>query len=332
MAEPQNILVIHLGQLGDVVLATPAFRAIRERFAGSKITIVSGSSTSGAVRLIASADEQIDVDRVALRDGSKVRSIKEIFALVKEVRGRKFDLLIDLHSLYETNLLGYFSGARQRLYSNRRRRSIDRLSNFPVKAPKEDRTLHHTDRYLAVLEALDIRDAERKVSITPPREALDAAREIIADFEVADRRLIGFFLGAGHHLRRWPVEKFVESARALSSASVNNRVLVFLGPEERAVRPGLQERFGDAAIVVPELPLDILVAAFSYLDVLVSGDTGPMHLGAAAGAGIVLLSQKGAPDIFRPITDRLVVIDDRDFDEIEPEIVTDSVRKLLSER
>jgi ADP-heptose:LPS heptosyltransferase len=329
VADPQNILVIHFGQLGDVVLATPAFRAIRECFADSKITILSGRSTYGVVRLIGASDEQIGVDRVALRDGNKAKSIKDILSLVKEVRGHNFDLVIDLHSLYETNLLGYFSGAKQRLFSNRDRRSIDRLSNFPIKPPKEDRTLHHTDRYLGVLEALDVRDVERKVEIMPPRDAADAARNFLSERCIADDRLIGFFLGAGHHSRRWPVENFVEAATALS-ASGQTRVLIFLGPEERELRSGLDGKFGDAAIVVPEFPVDVFVAVLSHVDVLVSGDTGPMHLGAAAGAGIVLLSQKGAPDIFRPLTERLVVLDERDFDEIDVEIVVDSVRKLLS--
>src|SRR5207342_2694539 len=91
------------------------------------------------------SDDQILVDRVGLRDGNKASSIAAIFRLVRDVRRRKFDLVIDLHSLYETNLLGYLSGAKYRLFANRPGRSFDRLASFPVKPPREDKTLHHTD-------------------------------------------------------------------------------------------------------------------------------------------------------------------------------------------
>lgn len=323
--DPQNILVIHFGQLGDVVLATPALRAIRTRFPGSKLTILSGRSTYGVVKLLNIADEQIGVDRVALRDGNMVRSVGDILKLVKEVRGRKFDMVVDLHSLYETNILGYLSGAETRLYAHRDRRSIERLSNFPVKPPREDRSLHHTDRYLQVIKALGITDVDRYIAIEPPADGVTAANEIVDKFGTKSRPRVGFFLGAGHHTRRWPVESFVKAARELSPT---HKVLIFLGPEESSLRPGLDEAFGDAAVVVPELALDVFVAVLARLDVLVSGDTGPMHLGAAVGADIVLLSQKGAPDIFLPLIEKLVVIDDREFADIDVETVVNSVRKL----
>ena len=57
------------------------------------------------------------VDRVLLRDGPKLISIARIAKLVKEVRHAKYDFVIDLHSLSETNLLGFLSGAPKRLYS-----------------------------------------------------------------------------------------------------------------------------------------------------------------------------------------------------------------------
>jgi ADP-heptose:LPS heptosyltransferase len=83
--------------------------------------------------------------------------------------------------------------------------------------------------------------------------------------------------------------------------------------------------------VIEELPLPVFFALLSRLDVLVSGDTGPMHLAAVAGAGIVLLSTKGAPQIFTPLTEKLVNIHDVPFDEIRVDTVVEGVRSLLPE-
>ena len=80
--DPRNILVIDFGQLGDVVLSLPALRAIRERFPHARITIAVGKPGGEIVKLSGYADDVLEVDRVALRDGNKLVSIGRIFKFV----------------------------------------------------------------------------------------------------------------------------------------------------------------------------------------------------------------------------------------------------------
>ena len=133
--DPRNILVIDFGQLGDVVLSLPALRAIRERFPKAKITVAIGKPGAEIINLSGFADDTLEVDRVALRDGVKLVSIGRIIKFVGEVRKAKYDFVIDLHSLSETNLLGFLSGAPKRLFGRRPGRSIDFLSNFQPRPP-----------------------------------------------------------------------------------------------------------------------------------------------------------------------------------------------------
>ncbi len=274
------------------------------------------------------SNDLIAVDRVRLRDGNKLESIFEMMRLVKDVRRRKFDLVIDVNSLYETNLLGFLSGAKHRLYANRENRSIDWLARFPVKPPPEDKSMHHTDRYLAVLEPFGLKGLERVVTITPPAKGMENARLFLAKHHIEDRSLIGLFLGAGHPTRRWDTDNFVELAKRLSR-DPRNQVLIFLGPEEREMRSGLDRKFGDAALVVDEMSLRDLAAMLSSLTVLIVGDTGPMHLGASVGAGIVLLSEKGSPSIFRPLATRLRLMNDCRLADISVDQVEAAVLTLL---
>jgi len=326
--EFNNILLFHFGQLGDVVLALPAIRAIRERFQNSRLTIISGLSTRGVLELSGLADEQIAVDRVELRDGGRLRAIAEMLRIARDLRSRKFDLVIDIHSLYETNLLGYFSEAPMRYFAHRDRRSLQWLSNWPEKAPIENRSAHHFDRYAAAVRPLGIDAVEWHFTSAPHPEAAEAAAAILSNAGVSDSRLIGLFLGAGHETRRWPVDRFVSVAKSLA-ADDKNRVLVLLGPEERAMRDGLQEKFGKSAIVIEEVPLPVFFAILTKLHVMVSGDTGPMHMAAVAGAGVVLLSTLGAPDIFTPLTENLVNINDLKFEDIGVDRVIAGVNTLL---
>lgn len=326
--EYKNILVIHFGQLGDVVLGLPALQAIKAHFAGAKITLLVGASAAAIAKLAEVADEYIIVDRVALRDGNKAGSIRKIFALVREVRRRKFDLVVDLNSLYETNILGFLSGAGARLYEDRENRSIPWLSRFPVSPPVEDKLRHQTDRYLAVLEPLGIYDVPRTTRVEPDKHAREAASRFIDEHDLAGKHLVGLFLGAGHPTRRWPVENFVALARDLSGGE-NIGVLIFLGPEERDMREGLSEKFGLSALIVDEKPLAVFYALLSRLTVLVSGDTGPMHLASLAGANVVLLSEAGSATVHRPLAEGLIVLEDRPLPEITADQVVSAVESLL---
>src|SRR5437773_7689133 len=192
-------------------MSLPALRAIRERFPHARITIAVGKPAADVIEMTNYADAIVSVDRVSLRDGFQPLSILRMWHLVKDVRRRQFDFVIDLHSFAETNLLGFFSRAPQRLFARRPGRSLDFLANFNPKPPidRNDPTQHLVDRYLDVLKPLGIKDAPRipKLLIRPDDDrAVDVMlRKARAD---AGSPLIGVFPGAGHPGRCWPIEKF----------------------------------------------------------------------------------------------------------------------------
>src|SRR5919107_3093309 len=124
-------------------------------------------------------DEALAVDRVALRDGPKHVSVWRIGQLVFEVRKKKFDFVIDLHSLSETNLLGYLSGAGRRLYARRPGRSLDYLANFRPAPPTEDRSKHAIDRYLDVVAPLGVGEVSRVPRLAVREEDGRAVEEML---------------------------------------------------------------------------------------------------------------------------------------------------------
>jgi heptosyltransferase III len=320
----QNILVIDFGQLGDVVLSLPALKALREKFPTAKISVLVGKSPAQFVEISGLADEVIMVDRVELRDGPRLRSIKGVFQIVGDTRRRRFDLVIDLHSLSETNLLGFLSGAKHRIYANRENRSLDFLARFPEKPPMEDKSRHLTDRYLDVLKPLGIAKVPRFVEIIPPEKELDEIRAMYSELGLEGKQLIGLFLGAGHPSRRWSLDKFAELTQRLVGEE-NLRVLVFLGPEEFHLLEEIGEKFPPEAIVLDKLKLIPLFAALSMVDVLVSNDTGPMHLAAIAGTKIVLIWDNRGNPIFMPLTEKLAVVSSGTIEEIGVDEVYEAV-------
>jgi ADP-heptose:LPS heptosyltransferase len=278
-------------------------RAIRERFPHAKITIAVGKPAGEIVKLSGYADEVLEVDRVALRDGVKLVSIGRIFKFVGQVRKAKFDFVIDLHSLSETNLLGFLSGAPRRLYARRPGRSLDYLANFEPRPPREAKHAHAVDRYLDVIKPLGIENPPRlpRLKTTP---AADQAVETILKKEKASSGtlLVGLFPGAGHESRRWPLEHFAEVADFL----IRNRevrVVVFAGPEERPLIPQMKTLFPAKTIFLDRLTIPQLLSAQARLTLFVSNDTGPAHTAAAVGTPVVFIMDRPTPNNFTPVGD-----------------------------
>jgi ADP-heptose:LPS heptosyltransferase len=300
--DPRNILVIDFGQLGDVILSLPALSAIRRKFPRARITVAVGGAAASVVEMAGVADEALAVDRVSLRDGPKHLSVWQIGKLVLDVRRRKFDFVIDLHSLSETNLLGFLSGAGHRLYARRPGRSLDYMARFDPPPPVEDRTKHAIERYLDVLAPLEVGEVARVPRLAVREEDGRAVEEMLhkAGRKARDRSdgartasdapLVGIFPGAGHPSRRWPVERFAELAWMLERND-SVRAVVFAGPEERQLVRDARAKFPPSTVVLDHLTVPQLAAAAARLSVFVSNDTGPMHIAAAVGTPVVILMQ-----------------------------------------
>jgi heptosyltransferase-1 len=329
---PQKILVIDFGQLGDVVMSLPSLRAIRERFPSAHVTAAIGKPAAEIIVMSGYADATIEVDRVALRDGFKPLSVLRIFQLASDVRDRQFDFVIDLHSFAETNLVGFFSGAPSRLFSRRRGRSLDFLANFKPAPPVEanNRERHQVDRYLDVLRPLGICGVDRVPRLPVSREDDRDVDRLLRRFKAeSGMPLVGLFPGAGHESRRWPLDRFAELADSLARNDAV-RPIVFAGPEERALITRMRSVFPSSTIVLDQLSIRQLASAQARLAVFVSNDTGPLHIAAAVGAPIVLLLDGRAPESYIPLSEPKQVIYGAAISEIPVEKVYQAARTLLT--
>jgi len=329
--DPRNILVIDFGQLGDVVLSLPALRAIRDRFPRARITVAVGKPGGEIVRLSGYANEVLEVDRVALRDGVKLISIGRIFKFVGQVRKAKYDFVIDLHSLSETNLLGFLSGAPRRLYARRPGRSLDYLANFQPRPPREAKNAHAVDRYLDVIKPLGIENPARTPVLRTAADA-NAAVEALLKKEHANSGalLAGIFPGAGNASRLWPLEHFAEVADHL----IRNdgvRVVVFAGPEERALLPQMKKLFPAGTIFLDRLTIPQLVSAQARLTLFISNDTGPAHTAAAVGTPVVVVMDRPNLHSFTPVGDQHRLILGQEISQIPVQQVYQAAREVLAQ-
>jgi heptosyltransferase-1 len=325
--DPKKICLLHFGQVGDVIMAFSALNAIRKRFPDSEIHLIGGKTPAKLVGDLQLVDQVTAVDRYRLLRGPKIRSIKEILQLVSDVRRERFDLVIDLHSLYETNLLGFLSVAKKRLFASRQNRSIDFLSNFRPRPVSYDPSKHLSEIYHDVIAPLDIKQAKDFALDIDP---LLVERIRAHHFQNNTGKLmIGIAVGAGHPSRTWALDKFCELAGRLSKTK-NAEIFIFLGPEEEKITDQITEKFLGIAATVSGLSLIELAAACKSLDLFVGNDTGTTHLAAAVGVPVVSITDLRAPSTYFPRGRQTLVVNTDTIIDIAVEDVWQACIDLLA--
>lgn len=330
--DPRNILVIDFGQLGDVVMSLPALAAVRARFPQARISIAVGRAAAQVVEMSGAADVTLSVDRVGLLTGPKLRAVVRIAQLVRKVRRARFDFVIDLRSFSETNLLGYLSGAPQRLFSPRQNRSLDFLSNFRPPPPCEDLNKHWVDRYADVLAPLGIGEVSRVPRLRTRKEDDEAVERMLREHNAGrDGMLVGLFPGAGSADRRWPLPRFAEVAARLERND-GARIVLFAGPEEQKMLREARASFPASTVFFGGLTLSQLASAAARLALFVSNDTGPMHVAAAVGTPVVMILGSATLSSCIPIGEHHRVVRRQPLTQITVDEVHDVARSMLNAR
>src|SRR5215467_488727 len=200
--DPKKILAIRFMRLGDVILLLPALARLKARYPNAHLTLLTDERCAPLAEMCPYIDEVMPVNRLAMRDGPLLPSIKAIANLIGDIRRRRFDVVIDFLSFRETNLLTWISGAAYRLGMKRHDRSY---LSFCFNRPPvfEDKTLHVADMFQLMVTAVAGNRGEETPlgSLILPDSARDCAMET-----VPEPLIVSLYVGAPVSVRRWPVD------------------------------------------------------------------------------------------------------------------------------
>jgi heptosyltransferase I len=293
-----KILAIRFARLGDVVLLLPALGCLKEKFPDSELTFVTGHRCAPIAELCPAIDDVIAVDRIAMRDGPVWRAVRDMLRLVQEIRRRRFDLVIDFHSFRETNLLVWLSGAPVRIGMKRERAPHWRFC-FTEPPVAEDKSLHVSEMFQKVVESVPgalgpvlATKGTKPMCLLWLKQVQEATKE----------RKIALYVDAPVPERIWPPARFAEVAD-FAVETLNAEVAVISSKEgaELARRVKEASRNAERLTLLSDLTLPQLVEVIASARLLVSNDTGPMHIGPAVGVQTLGLFSVGYPEHFRPI-------------------------------
>lgn len=306
-----RFLVVRLSSLGDVVHALPTVATLRAAFPEARLDWLVEARWQELLEGNPDISNLIAVDTFAWRRGLlRPSTWRSVAALRRRLREAGYDAALDLQGLYKSALLARLSGARQRFGFEKavlKESGAARFYTHPVRPPENT---HVVQINLALAAAAGAREPCLRFPLPARPEDEAYVNEQLRAQQVRD-----FFLlspGGGWGGKRWPVERYAQLHNALARQR-GWRSVVNAGPGEE---PLVSELVSQARVTLPvHFPLTLrqLVALARRARVVISGDTGPLHLAAALGTPVVGLYGPTDPVRNGPYGPRTVVLHHREL-------------------
>lgn len=321
----QTLLIYSMGEvIGDGLIKLPFIAGLRAAFPDARITWCAAKGTTvydGPLKRVVAGY----VDEI-IKDGVTGAAALDVLPWVRPLGGRTFDLVIDTQENLRRSLVARRAVARD-----------GRFVSAAMQARSPDWPPAVVDRLARLLAlATDGRGALRPLALTEA-DAVSAARALLPDGPV----YVGLAPGAGGQEKRWPLESYLDLARAQQAAG--RTPVFFFGPDEAA----------DAAIARAEVPGALFpeadrtdgfagvkgpilaIALAGRLSAAVANDAGPGHMLAAGGAPLLSLQLNRRKAVkFKPAAQRLEMLCAEDYGEgmaaLPPQAVKAALDTLIA--
>ncbi len=275
----KRILIIQTAFLGDVILITPLIRATSELFGEARIDVLVTPETRGILANNPHITDVVTFDK-------RRNKLMALWETGRHLRQNKYDLAITPHSSLTTAYLMRWAGIPGRL-------GFDRWAaarHLTMKVPHlEERGFHKIRRNLHLLSVFTGREFDIQSEVFPDEAMAARAEDLLAKLPRPGRPKVVICPASLWFTKCWPEEHFVELTAALDSAGVN--IIFDGGPADHELCQRIIEKSGVEALNICKAtkPLESS-AVIERCDLLISGDSAPVHLANAAGTDVFAIN------------------------------------------
>ena len=295
-----RFLIVRLGSLGDVIHGIPAVAALRRRFPHAQIDWLVDPRYAELLELVECIDRPIAFDPRGLGiGGGHGRSI------LRDLRASHYDAVVDLQGLLKSAVLSRLVGATRTIGFPRAhlREPLARLFYTHTDTPDPGAAPHVIDKNLGLLGPLDVSDRAVHFPLRIPRTDTIMS---VADLFAPDGYAILNPCAA------WPNKRWPATYYGAVAASIRRehgwRSVVLWGPGEEALAASVAAASQGAAEAAPPTTITDIVGIARAARLMVSGDTGPLHIAGAVGTPIVALFGPTPPERNGPWAGRDVTL------------------------
>ncbi len=301
--EIHRVLVVKVWAIGEVVMATPALRAVRALFREAHITMLTGRAAYPVVELSPRFDEVRAVDEQIFLRPEPGR----LLAFARELRQERYDMVISLHHAWQFGVFASLTGARHRV-------GFDRAGEgfaHTVKV-KLGQSLHQVEEYFDLARAAGAAGDPGPLEVFADDADERYAEETINRLREAGKPVAFLAPGGGTNPRtrmpekRWPADRYAELADMLAP---DFTLALVGGPDDTDAGAALLDKLNsDFANLIGRTTIRQLYALLARADLFVGNDSAPMHLAAAVGAPTVAVFGPTDPALNGPWSARAAVI------------------------
>ncbi|XBS69930.1 glycosyltransferase family 9 protein [Acerihabitans sp. KWT182] len=282
-SEFDSIVIMSTTALGDLLFNTPAIHAIRKRYPAAHITLISSNKNSAMV------EGSHYFNKIIYWDNK----IKHAYGIVRELRQYRPQLTVILHSHMPYDVLIAVMAGSQYIMRDNYAADSHLLNSF-LAAHSGKFNGHIILRKLQLMRILGCDTSDIRMHIPVEFERLEQHPGQIH---------IGFQMGASEDIRQWPVYRFAELAKsiiALNTTQKAYRIILIGSAKEKPLANALMSSLSDEEgrsiqSLVGKTNLKQLLSAIADLDILVTGDTGPLHIAIALNVKTVSLFATANP-------------------------------------
>jgi len=289
----ERILTVRLRALGDVVLMTPALRALKRGRPDAEIDVVTDSRYAALLEWLPEVSHVWPLER----------SSRSSWGLAARLRKRRYEWALDFFGNPRSAMLVRLSGARATAGFDLRGRRYAYRVRVPRDAPGPGGRREHASaahlRLAGVAGAVP--DGEPARLEAPPMALEQGAQRLREAGVTRPARTVGLVAAGTWPTKTWPVSHAALLARVLIESGRD--VALVTGPGESAVADTVL-RFAPGTLTLPPCDVAGLAGIIAHLEAVVGTDSGPRHLAAALGVPTFAWFGPTHPDTWQPPGDR----------------------------
>lgn len=287
----KKILCIRLDTIGDVIMTTPAIRALKTSHCDRHITLMTSSAGAVVAPLLPDIDDLIIYDSPWLKATATRQNSDPEYAIISELRERNFDAAV-IFTVYSqtplpTTVLCYMAGIPLRL-AHCHENPYQLLTDWIKDPEPENFTRHEVQRQLDLVAHVGSTIEDQRLKLRIPEIARSHVQYLLDEIGInPNKPWVVIHPGATAISRRYPPESFAIAARKL--AKDYNIQIIFTGVESEielveSIRFQMQ---APSFSLVHRLYLGELAALLEKAPLLISNNTAPVHIAAAVGTPVV---------------------------------------------
>ncbi len=285
----RKFLVVNMNYMGDALLTTPAIAALRAAFPDAQIDTVVGAGTAAEV-LRGNPDLNHIIARTARGGAGR---LMQTFRLLRE--GRYTDAVI-LPPLPAYAFAAWLARTPRRVGLG------GRGMNHFLTELRRTKAVHMADAMLDTMPLPPGVPRRRRLVVAVDPASEKAAEDLLAEYGIEPGSpLVAVNVGATRPQKRWFAESFAQTLNGLRDTPV---VLVGAGAEDTQMAADILRQVQSSPVnLVGKTEVNVLAAVLRRCDLLISGDSGPMHLATAVGTPCVALFGSTDPNVTGPFDD-----------------------------